>query len=96
MRRAYLFIYNDKVGSREEVKGVINSMKCVYTWRFDMPNIFYIISDYSAQNLYEEFIQHNGKKGRFMFIEAGTNRQGQMLPDTWHLLTHKSHRPQNE
>ncbi|MEE4291174.1 MAG: hypothetical protein V2J13_05465 [Cycloclasticus sp.] len=93
MRRAYLFIYDSKVGSRDEVKEVFNSMQRVYTWRFDMPNTFYIISDSSAEELYDEFIQFNGKKGKFMFIEASTNRQGLMLSDTWHLLTHKSHKP---
>ena len=93
MRRAYLFIYDQEVGSRDEVKEIFNSMQRVNTWRFDMPHTFYIISDYSAEDLYEEFIQFNGKKGKFMFIEAGTNRQGQMLSDTWHLLTHKSHKP---
>jgi hypothetical protein len=96
MRRAYLFIYDSKVGSRDELKEIFNSMPHVYSWRFDMPNTFYIISDYSAKELYEEFIQFNGKKGKFMFMEASANRQGLMLSDTWYLLTHKSHKPKEK
>lgn len=95
MRQSYLFIYDDEVGSREEIQKVIDSMQCVYTWRYDIPHCFYVISEYSAQQLYDEFTQKNGTKGRFMFVEAGTNRQGQMLPDTWHLLTNKEHKPKS-
>ena len=91
MRRAYLFVYNPKVGSREAVKDVLDGMQCVHTWRFDIPNCFYVVSDYSAQELFDEFVRHNGSEGRFMFIEASTNRQGMMLRDTWHLLGHKEH-----
>jgi hypothetical protein len=93
MRKAYLFMYDGAVGSREEMKDVLNSMSRVITWRFDIPNCFYVISENSAQELYDEFISLNGTNGRFMFIEPTGNRQGQMLPETWHLLTHKSHKP---
>ncbi|MEA3258425.1 MAG: hypothetical protein U9Q93_00060 [Pseudomonadota bacterium] len=95
MRRAYLFLYDGVVGNREEMKAVLNRMSRVITWRFDIPNCFYVISQNSAQELYDEFISHNGTKGRFMFIEPTANRQGQMLPDTWHLLTYKEHKPKS-
>lgn len=95
MRQAYIFIYDNGVGTRDKVKDILNTMKTVNTWRFDIPNCFYVISDYSAQQLYDEFVSINGKLGRFMFIEASANRQGQMLPDTWHLLTNKAHKPKN-
>jgi hypothetical protein len=93
MRKAYLFIYDAAVGTREEVKAIINGMASVKTWRFDMPNCFYVISEKLAAELYDEFVAVNGTKGRFMFIEASTNRQGRMLSDTWYLLTHKVHKP---
>ncbi|KZY33596.1 hypothetical protein A3754_08450 [Alcanivorax sp. HI0083] len=95
MRKAYLFMYDGNVGTREEMKNVLNSMDRVLTWRFDIPNCFYVISECSAQELYDEFISHNGTKGRFMFIEPTSNSQGQMLPDTWYLLTHKTHKPKS-
>lgn len=93
MRMSYLFLYDGGTGTREEVKEVLNKMKRVATWRYDIPNCFYVISESSAQQLYDEFVSLNGTKGRFMFIEASPNRQGQMLPDTWYLLTNKVHKP---
>lgn len=93
MRKAYLFIYDDLVGSREEIKSLLNEMSTVRTWRFDMPHCFYIISENSAVEIYNEFESLNGTKGKFMFIEASDNRQGQMLSDTWYLLRNKKHKP---
>lgn len=93
MSKAYLFLYDDQVGTREELKDVFNSMNLVSTWRYDLPHCFYLISDSAAAELYTQFESINGTKGRFMFMEASDNRQGQMLPDTWHLLTHKQRKP---
>lgn len=96
MRKAYLFIYNSIVGSREEVTDVIDSMNRVITWRYDMPNVFYVISEHSAEQLYEQFISINGKKGMFMFVETTNNSQGQMQPETWYLLSNKRHQPKEQ
>ena len=46
MKIAYLLIYNDEVGTREEIKDILNRMQMIETWRYDMPNMFYIISIY--------------------------------------------------
>ncbi|NKQ09214.1 hypothetical protein [Pseudomonas sp. SST3] len=89
MRKAYIFIYDDVVGDREKLKNLFNRMSTVKTWRFDMPHCFYVISENSAAELYEEFVSLNGRMGKFLFIEASENRQGQMIRDTWHLLRNK-------
>ena len=96
MSRAYLFIYDANVGTRDEVKNALSSVSLITHWRYDIPNCFYVVSDGSAQELYDQFVSVNGTKGRFMFIEASSNRQGQMLPDTWHLLTHKTYKPKSK
>jgi hypothetical protein len=95
MRKAYLFIYDNAVGNREEIKAALNQMSKIKTWRFDMPNCFYIISEDSASDIYEEFESINGARGKFLFIEASDNRQGQMLKDTWHFLRNKKNKPKD-
>lgn len=95
MRKVYLFIYNDDAGTRDELKNTINLMKTVITWRFDIPHSFYIISENSATELYDEFSKTHGTKGRYMFIECTANKQGQMLPDTWYLLNNKANKPKS-
>lgn len=93
MKKLYLFIYNDEVGTRQAIKAIINEMSTVITWRFDIPHSFYIVSNNSAKELYEEFAVANGQKGRFMFIECTENRQGLMLKDTWFFLNKKKSAP---
>ncbi|OPG73052.1 hypothetical protein B1219_08175 [Pseudomonas ogarae] len=93
MRKVYLFIYNDEVGTRQEIKTIINEMSTVITWRFDIPHCFYIVSENTAIEIYEEFSVANGQKGRFMFVECTDNRQGLMLKDTWYFLNKKKSAP---
>ena len=43
-RRAYLFIYNDDVGTREEIRDYLAELPEVLNWRDDMPYASYVIS----------------------------------------------------
>jgi hypothetical protein len=93
MRQSYLFVYNDDVGTREQVKNTLDKMLYVVTWRYDMPNVFYIVSDYSAADLASQFESLNGTKGRFIFQEHTINSQGRLTGDSWYLLNNKNHKP---
>ena len=48
MTKSYLLVFSDKTGTKDEVKLALNKMTKVKTWRTDMPNCFYVISDNSA------------------------------------------------
>ncbi len=92
MRKSYLFIYNTNVGFRDKIKKIIDQMTTVITWRYDMPNMFYIISENSAHEIAKEFESHNGTKGRFLILEFQGNAQGRLLPESWYLLRNKKHK----
>ena len=89
MKKSYLFVYNDTVGTRDQVKNVIDKMSYVITWRYDMPNVFYIISEYLAGDLAQQFESFNGTKGQFVFQEYTANAQGRLTGETWFLLYNK-------
>lgn len=91
--KAYLFIYNDIVGTREAVQAVLDNMTTVSTWRYDMPNVFYIISSSSAQELSQEFERKLSDRGRYIFVEYSDNAQGRLTEETWYLLNNKTHKP---
>jgi hypothetical protein len=93
MRKAYLFIYNDATGTRADLKAILDSMKTVKTWRYDMPHLFYLISENSAAELAAEFALAHGTAGQYLFVECSENKQGRMLKDSWYLLNHKVHKP---
>lgn len=90
-QRAYLLIYSDSMGEREEVKGFLDKQAEISHWRFDMPNTFYLVSDRSAQELYEVVQRFNEKRGRFLISEIGSNKQGWLPAKTWHLLNQKTY-----
>lgn len=94
MRNSYLFIYNDNVGTREHVKSIIEKMSYVATWRYDMPNLFYIASDYSAADLASQFESLNGINGLFIFQEYTINAQGRLTGQSWYLLNNKKLQPE--
>jgi hypothetical protein len=92
MKRAYLLVYNDRLGSRERVKQCLNEMSEVLTWRFDLPHSFYIVSDEDANALSKSIRARIGA-GRFIIVEITSNKAGWLPPDTWYLLNNKAHRP---
>lgn len=96
MRKAYLFVYSDAVGTRDQVKDILNGMPEVITWRYDLPNCFYIISDNTADEISEQFRAKHGDAGRWIFLEVTDNKQGFLLMETWYLLRNKDHLPKSE
>lgn len=91
MKNAYLLVYSEEIGSRDRVKKWANESGLVTTWRYDLPNCFYIISENTAGELSEGFRKTFPKK-RHIFIEVGANKQGWLPSKTWHLLNNKEHK----
>ena len=96
MKKSYIFIYSDATGGRDAIKAWVNTEQAVIHWRYDMPHSFYIISESSASDLYNSFINFNGKKGRFLIMEISDNRQGLLPSETWYLLKNKKRRPPSD
>ena len=91
MRKSYMLIYSDSLGSRDEVKDCLNSLSEVLTWRYDMPNSFYIVSDYTANQIAKS-IQDSIGNGRFLVTEISSNKQGWLPPESWYLINEKKHK----
>ncbi len=89
MKKAYLLIYNDQVGTRDDLKEVLDHNQAIYHWRYDLPNTFYLISEQSAANLYKLIQRFNQKRGRFLIGEVGQDKQGWLPKKTWTLLNKK-------
>lgn len=82
----YLFVYGAAL-TRDAAKAAIDASPLVKTWRYDMPNSFYLVSDFSAQKLYEDIAPRFAGKKRFLIAEINeTNRQGLLPKDTWAFL----------
>lgn len=86
MRRLYLFHFAPPA-TRESVREALNAMPEVLAWRFDMPNLFYVISDNTAREIASAYRSVRRDEGRFLVAAIDPqNRQGWLPADTWYLL----------
>lgn len=78
----YLMVYGDNLGTREQIKSVLNGLPEVAHWRFDMPNSFYIYSDTTAKDLMDKIRTARGSAGRCVMVKM--DQYYGWLPDkTW-------------
>ena len=83
----YIFIYSNSLGDRDTVKAALQAMPEVLSWRYDIPNSFYLVSNSSAQELTESLIrQLSPESKRFLIMEVSNNRQGYLSKETWDFL----------
>ncbi len=92
MTRVYLLIYNNLLES-SLIKEWANRSELVTTWRTDLPNCFYLVSEASARALSNELRARTGKQGRYLISEVSENRQGFLPPETWYLFKNKQLKP---
>lgn len=87
MKRTYLFVYADSLGSRDVVKTIIDSIPQIVDWLYDIPNCFYLKSTCSANELVDLVKAKTQVKDPVFFItEITTNRQGYLTKDVWNFL----------
>lgn len=92
MRKAYILVYSNNLGTRDQVKECLDNISQVITWRYDMPNSFYIISEDSADEIARAIHDYTGKT-KFIVSEITSNKQGWLSKETWYLINNKKHKP---
>lgn len=90
MRKAYIFVYNPSLGSREEVKKFVEDCKLIKVWRFELEGCFFLVSEASANEICEELHKHFGEgKGKFIISEMSENSQGWLAERSWTIINEK-------
>ena len=92
MSKAYILVYDDKVGSRESVTDFLDKRPEIKTWRFDLPNTFYLISDQSAHDLamvLQENLTMRQEGKRFIIALLGDDIQGWLPRETWNFINQR-------
>lgn len=95
MKRAYLLIYSDRMGTREAIRDYLDGRPEILHWRYDLPYTFYLVSTLSAEQLYDIVQGFNQNRGRFLISEVGQNTQGWLPEKTWVLLNEEYARRSN-
>lgn len=91
MKKSYVFIYNAELGSREEIRSFISNCAIIDTWRFELPQTFFIVSKNDSSDICARIREHFGEeKGGYLVIEySESNAEGMMLERSWDLLSDK-------
>lgn len=88
MKKTYILVYSNPVGDRKGVKTIVDNMRTIVTWRYDLPNCFYLVSDSTAEEIAEEFRSKSDEQGRFIVSEIPSNSQGWLPDESWYLIQH--------
>ena len=94
MKRSYIFAYGQKLGSYKEIKTYLDKSKIIETWRHELPNIFFIVSEKSAEEISDR-IRRRFKSRDLMHLvmEYTDNSQGWLSERSWHMLDKKEKLP---
>jgi hypothetical protein len=91
MRKSYLLIFDNEVGTSEELREYLNSLPQILNWRTDtIPNSIYIVSELSADEIASFVKTINKNDGAFLVTEITPNKQGWMIKDTWTMINKKT------
>ncbi len=82
----FVFIYSSGFGERDEVKRIISRINSIRSWRYDLPNMFYLQSERSAFEISEE-IRRIKPNIRFIVAQISPSQSDGWLPfASWDFL----------
>ena len=84
---AYLIIFDDKLGTREDVQRFLDSMEEVRFWHSSLPNCVFFSCSLTADTIAKKVVHHFGdpdiRRYRFMVAEVHSDRQGWLPKNVW-------------
>jgi hypothetical protein len=87
MIKAYLLIYTKELGTRPRIKACLNSLPEVISWRSEIPNSFFLLSEASAEQLSRGIKECTGAENpRFFITRLPLNRHGWLGQESWDFL----------
>jgi hypothetical protein len=89
MRKAYLIVFNTSFADLKAITDTLNVCHTVITWRYDLSNAIYVVSEESANAIAKELETHLGSRGRYIVLEYTDNSQGRLTAESWYLLNKK-------
>ena len=88
MTWAYLIVFSDKLGTRDDVQNFLDSLPEVIYWYSCIPMCVFFTSTLPAQSLAEKVMEQFGSSlgQRFLITEVHHDRQGWLPKQAWHLF----------
>ena len=81
--KVFILVYTDTLGTREEIQKFLDSRQEILSWRAELPNCFYLISESDTPYLSGLIRGFDRGNASFLVMEMHTNRQGWLDPESW-------------
>ena len=88
MKRLYILLYSDDAGTREQMRDAVDACPLIYTWRYELPNSFFIVSESNA-TLIAMSLRGMRPAGQIIVAEVGPDYWGYSSSATWYLFANK-------
>ena len=82
----YVLIYDNETADRETMKTHLDSLSEILSWRYDIPNCFFVYSNENANRLTELLASRLPNYKCFLFAEIPLNKQGYLRKETWNFI----------
>ena len=89
MNKAYILVFSNQFGVREDVQRYLDQWSEILNWRSDFPNAIFLISEMDADDIASLLREFSHDKGRFFVVEIGSNKQGWLPKGAWEFLRKK-------
>jgi len=94
----YLLVYGKDLGKRDEIKACLDALPEVVSWRFEMPNSFFIQSELNAQKLGDAIHAcRNVEYPKYFLVEIPpydpAKSWGWLVGDSWRFLGRTPKKP---
>lgn len=94
MKRSFILTYSKSLGTADEVKAWATNSPFITTWRYEMWECFFLVSEHSADHICSDIRHHFGEtKGRYIVTEYSDDKsrcQGLLTPGSWYFLRNQT------
>jgi len=83
-RYCYILVFDQLAVTTLEVCEFLNANEEVFlNWSTDIPNCFFVVSEYAAADLARLFRQFLPDRSRFIIADLDTDKAGSLARSTW-------------
>lgn len=84
----YVLIFNNAVGTREEVVDFLDALPEITHWHAALPHSVFFTSSLSAGQIHQKIADKFGSDGgkRYIVLDTDSDRQGWLPKQAWHMM----------
>ena len=87
-RWAYILVFDDALGTRQEIQAFLDTKPEILNWYACMSNAIFIVSDKTAATLRTIISEFNASKNaNFIILDVKTDRQGWLPKKAWDFMS---------